>query len=418
MNIEDKNGATVLRRTAEYKPGASIRNWLIGRPLPTADAPHQTIGKTIGLAVFSSDALSSVAYGPQEMLMILAVAGIGSLRYAVPLSFAIVLLLAILVFSYEQTIHAYPDGGGSYIVARDNLGDLYAETAGAALLTDYILTVAVSISSGVAQVVSAYPVLYPYRTILAVGMVLFIMVVNLRGVKESGLAFSLPTYLFIIMMYVTIGYGFFQLFTGTLGTVVAPPMEHIPNIVQPVTRLLSLRAFSNGTSALTCVEAISNGITAFKEPRSKNAGKTLIWMGVILGTLMLGITYLNFMVGGLPSEEETIISQMARTIYQGRGFIYLVTIFSPWSFDDGCQYRLCRFPPPECDRGSRRFPSPAAHIPGEPPGIFAWNRCAGVDCLRVDRHLSSQRNEVDSSVRHWRVSFVYAFTGGHGAPMV
>lgn len=328
MNIEDKNGATVLRRTAEYKPGASIRNWLIGRPLPTADAPHQTIGKTIGLAVFSSDALSSVAYGPQEMLMILAVAGIGSLRYAVPLSFAIVLLLAILVFSYEQTIHAYPDGGGSYIVARDNLGDLYAETAGAALLTDYILTVAVSISSGVAQVVSAYPVLYPYRTILAVGMVLFIMVVNLRGVKESGLAFSLPTYLFIIMMYVTIGYGFFQLFTGTLGTVVAPPMEHIPNIVQPVTILLILRAFSNGTSALTGVEAISNGITAFKEPRSKNAGKTLIWMGVILGTLMLGITYLNFVVGGLPSEEETIISQMARTIYQGRGFIYLVTIFS------------------------------------------------------------------------------------------
>ena len=192
---------------AEYTPPRSWRTWLIGRPLATADAPHQTIGKIVGLAVFASDALSSTAYATQEILVVLAFAGTSALGYAFPISLAIVVLLAIVTLSYEQTIHAYPGGGGAYIVARDNLGELPAQTAGAALLTDYVLTVAVSISSGVAQIASAYPALYAHRVWIAVGLVLFVMLINLRGVKESGTIFALPTYFFLVMMFLTVGVG-------------------------------------------------------------------------------------------------------------------------------------------------------------------------------------------------------------------
>src|SRR5512138_2155388 len=215
--------ANIFEQTSDHLPKASWRSWLIGRPLATADAPHQTIGKLIGLAVFSSDALSSVAYGPQEMMTILAFAGVGALTHTMPLLLAVVGLLAILTFSYEQTIHAYPGGGGAYIVARDNLGELPAQTAGAALLTDYILTVAVSVSSGVAQLTSAYPVLFAHRVALSVTLVLAIMVINLRGVKESGRIFAVPTYFFIAAMFSTLGVAFWRHFAGTLGYVPDPP---------------------------------------------------------------------------------------------------------------------------------------------------------------------------------------------------
>ncbi|MCX6054040.1 MAG: APC family permease [Chloroflexi bacterium] len=328
MNIEDNNGGSVFKRTTEYKPGRNWRNFLIGRPLSTADAPHQTIGKLLGLAVFSSDAMSSVAYAPQEMLLILAAAGVTAFHISVPLALAICGLLVILTLSYEQTIHAYPSGGGAYIVARDNLGEIPAQTAAAALLTDYILTVSVSISSGVAQLVSAYPLLYPQRVAIAVGLVFFVMLINLRGVKESGITFAIPTYFFLVMMYITILIGLVRFFAGTLGMVVAPPQDImlLHTTLQPITIFLVLKAFSSGTTALTGVEAISNGITAFKEPRSTNAGRTLIIMAVILGSMMFGITFLANHVGALPSEEETVISQLARTVYNGRGLLYLGTI--------------------------------------------------------------------------------------------
>lgn len=322
---EGKEGTTVFRRTPEYKPPRSWRTWLIGRPLATADAPHQTIGKAIGLAVFASDALSSTAYATQEILVILAVAGTGAFGYVFPISIAIVLLLAIVTLSYEQTIHAYPGGGGAYIVARDNLGDLAAQAAGAALLTDYILTVAVSISSGVAQITSAVPSLFNNRVLIAVGLVLFIMLINLRGVKESGAIFAIPTYFFIIVMFLTVGTGIFKYITGSLDRVVNPPPLGIETLAM-VTPFLILHAFSSGTAALTGVEAISNGITAFKEPRSRNAGTTLIWMALILGTLFLGISFLARPIGVIPSEEETVISQLARTIYDARGILYLTTM--------------------------------------------------------------------------------------------
>jgi amino acid transporter len=326
MLTPENNQTEIMRRESEYKPPRSLSHWLIGRPLSTADAPHQTIGKAVGLAVFASDALSSTAYATQEILGVLTLAGIAMYGYAFPISIAIVVLLAIVTISYEQTIHAYPSGGGAYIVSRDNLGESYAQVAGAALLLDYTLTVAVSISSGVAQIVSAFPNLDPYRVALAVAAVFLIMMINLRGVKESGMAFAVPTYFFVIMMFITVTIGFFRYFTGSLGTVVDPPEVHLANTLVPVTAFLLLHAFANGTTALTGVEAISNGITAFKEPRSRNAGITLIWMSVILGTLFLSISYLTVQIGAVYSEEETVISQLARTVYESRGTLYLATI--------------------------------------------------------------------------------------------
>lgn len=325
MQTKDNIQANQYKKIRQELPKRTWRSTLIGRPLATADAPHQTIGKLIGLAVFSSDALSSVAYGPQELMVILAVAGTGALHLAFPIVCAIVALLLILTFSYEQTIHAYPGGGGAYIVARDNLGEIPALTAAAALLTDYILTVSVSISSGVAQIISAYPVLYRFRVEIAVGLILFVMLINLRGVKESGLTFAIPTYFFLLCMGITILAGYSRYLSGNLGSVVDPPAVE-SGILQSVTLLLVLRAFANGTASLTGVEAISNGITAFKEPRGKNAAITLLWMSGILGIMLLGIAFLAIQVQALPSESETIVSQLVRTVFNNRGPLYLAII--------------------------------------------------------------------------------------------
>lgn len=317
----------ITHHTAPYHAPSRLGGWLIGRPLSTADAEHQAIGKRVGLAVFASDALSSTAYASQEILVILAAAGSGAFGYAFPIAVAIVALLAIVTISYEQTIHAYPGGGGAYIVSRDNLGVLAAQVAGAALLTDYILTVSVSVSAGMAQVVSAFPALAPFRVTLAVCMVMLIMLINLRGVKESGFIFSIPTYFFLGMLFLTVLTGLVRHFSGTLGILVDPPRVDI-DVTQAVTLFLLLHAFSSGTTALTGVEAISNGITAFKEPRSRNAGQTLIAMASILGVLFLSITFLAGAIGAVPSEIETVISQLARTIFGSRGVLYLGVIGS------------------------------------------------------------------------------------------
>jgi len=326
MLTPENNQTEIMRRQSDYKPPRSLSHWFIGRPLSTADAPHQTIGKAIGLAVFASDALSSTAYATQEIMVILAVAGTMAFGYVFPISIAIVVLMTIVTISYEQTIHAYPGGGGAYIVARDNFGELPAQIAGAALLTDYILTVAVSISAGVAQIVSAYPQFFPYRVWISVAAVFMVMLINLRGVKESGIAFSIPTYFFIVMLFVTVGTGIFRYATGILGVVIDPPHLEIENVLSTITPFLILHAFSSGTAALTGIEAISNGITAFKEPRSRNAGITLLWMAGILATLFLSISFLSTHIGAVPSETETVISQLGRTVFGGRGIPYLMVI--------------------------------------------------------------------------------------------
>jgi len=329
IDQKDNSQTAIIERTTDYKPRKSWRSWLIGRPLSTADAPHETIGKRVGLAVFASDALSSNAYATQEILVILAIAGAQGFRYVFPISIAIVALLTIVSISYIQIIHSYPDGGGAYIVARDNIGDLAALIAASSLLMDYILTVSVSISSGVAQIVSAYPEVYEYRVVIAVVAVFAMMLINLRGVRESGAAIAIPSFLFIIIMFATLGVGMVKYFTGSLGLVVDPPeMVHAGSVLTVITPFLILHAFSSGTAALTGIEAISNGITAFKEPRSKNASITLTWMAVILSTLFLGISFLAMKMAAIPSEIETVISQMARTVFNGQGFFYIIVILA------------------------------------------------------------------------------------------
>lgn len=299
---------------------------LIGKPMETKELPHQAISRPIGLAVFASDALSSTAYATQEMLIILSLAGGSAALFglSIPLAIAIAVLLTIVTISYRQTIYAYPNGGGAYIVARDNLGELPAQIAGAALLTDYILTVAVSISAGVEQITSGFQGLLPYKVEIAVGVIILMTIVNLRGVKESGRIFAIPTYFFLIMMFMTLGIGFFRYFAGNLGMVTGvEPLHHTS--LAPLTLFLILRAFSSGCTALTGIEAISNGITAFKEPRSHNAAVTLMWMSGILITLFLGITFLGHQISVQPSEVETVISQMGRTIFgDGNLFWYLL----------------------------------------------------------------------------------------------
>ncbi len=307
-----------------------IRRVVFGRPIRTADAPHQAISKTVGLAVFASDSLSSVAYAGGEVLLVLGALGAAHYWLAVPITVAIAVLLIILTFSYRQTIFAYPSGGGAYIVSRDNLGEAHAQVAGAALLTDYVLTVSVSIASGVDQMASAFPTLFDYKVQLALLLVLVMALINLRGVKESGRIFALPTYFFVLMMLIMLAVGFVKALTGTLGTVgVVPGTEHV--VVTPMAGFayvyLLLRAFSSGTTALTGVEAISNGIGAFKEPRPRNAATTLLWDAAVLMVMFLGLGILGYLVGAQPSEEEVLISQVARTVYSG-GALTLVTLAS------------------------------------------------------------------------------------------
>jgi amino acid transporter len=307
----------------------SLARLLFGPPLQTADIPHQTLSKKIGLAVFASDNLSSVAYASEEILIVLSLAGAAYFYLSIPISIIIATMLVFLTISYRQTIYAYPGGGGAYIVARDNLGEAPAQVAGAALLTDYILTVAVSIASGVAQLSSAFPELYPFRVEIALALIAIMTLVNLRGVRESGIVFAVPTYFYIVMMFLMLGVGFAKMATGSLGVVTDVPRAEVvaEHALQPLTLLLLLRAFASGSAAVTGVEAISNGITAFKEPRSKNAAQTLIVMAIILGITFISITLLANHIHAVAGEDvtETVISQVARTIH-GAGPLYILTV--------------------------------------------------------------------------------------------
>jgi len=315
-----------MSEQAQGQEKFSLSRLLIGRPLETRALAHQVVSNPVGLAVFASDALSSTAYATEEILIILALAGLGTntLQISIPIAVSIAALIVIVTLSYRQTIYAYPNGGGAYIVARDNFGKLPAAVAAAALLSDYILTVAVSISAGVAQITSAFPALLPYRVALAVGIIVVMTVINMRGVRESGLIFSIPTYFFLSMIFLTLIVGGVRYFTGTLPDVTG--VEPVESGVQALTLFLVLRAFSSGCTALTGIEAISDGITAFKEPRSRNAAKTLTWMAGILIVMFIGVTLLSRAVHALPSETETIISQIARTVYGQGSPLYLLML--------------------------------------------------------------------------------------------
>ncbi len=315
--------------TATKTEKRSLGRLLIGKPLATDDLPHQAVSRFIGLAVFASDAISSTAYATEEILVILSFAGAQFFGLSIPVAFAIAVLLVIVTLSYRQTIFAYPGGGGAYIVARDNLGEAPAQVAGAALLTDYILTVAVSISSGVAQIASGIPALQSYRVEIAVAVIIFMTVMNLRGVKESGRVFAVPTYFFLAMAFLVLIVGGIQYFSGTLITIeqtgrAVEPIQHAA--FEAMTVFLLLRAFSSGCTALTGIEAISNGITAFKDPKSKNAAATLTMMSSMLVVIFLGFTLLANQIQAVPSHDETVISQMARTIFGDSNMLYFLTL--------------------------------------------------------------------------------------------
>ena len=313
-------------------PNAATRfkRALFGRPLPSDRLDHERLNKKTALAVLSSDAISSVAYATEQTLLVLAVLGAAALTWVVPISAVIVGLLVLVALSYRQTIFAYPGGGGSYTVAKENLGTMPGLTAAAALLTDYILTVAVSISSGIAAITSAYQGLVPHTVAMCVGAIALLMLVNLRGVRESGIAFSVPTYVFIALMLVLIGTGVYR---GMMGHDVAP---EAPLRVDPVSggphalggpagfafTFLILRAFAEGCVAMTGTEAISNGVGAFKSPSAKNAATTLGWMATILAVFFIGTSFLARHYHVMPTANETVLSQLGRHILGGGALYY------------------------------------------------------------------------------------------------
>jgi amino acid transporter len=300
---------------------ARAKHALLGSPIPTAREAHERLNKLRALAVFSSDALSSVAYGGEEIMKVLILVSVGALSLMLPISLVIVVLLAIVVLSYRQTIKAYPSGGGSYIVASDNLGMFPGLTAAGALLIDYVLTVSVSVAAGVAALTSMVPDWLPYTVPMAVVAVVLITLANLRGIRESGTIFAAPTYLFVGMMYLLIGIGLFRLMTGDY---VYSPADSVRQAgAQSLTIFLVLRAFAQGCSAMTGTEAISNGVPAFKAPEAANARATLVWMGVLLGTMFFGMNYLAAHMGILPASDETVLSQVGRVVF-GTGPLYIL----------------------------------------------------------------------------------------------
>ena len=299
---------------------SQLKRVLVGAPIPSHEAHHERLSRVTGLAVLSSDALSSVAYATEEILRVLLVGGIAALGLVTPIGFVIAVTLAIVVFSYRQTIHAYPSGGGAYIVAKENLGTLASLIAAASLLIDYVLTVAVSVAAGVAALTSAFPQWVPYRVEIALGFVAVLMVGNLRGVRESGRIFAVPTYFFIVSVLGMLGVGAWRYVAGAI----TPPHElaHPATATSFLTTFALLTAFSNGCTAMTGVEAVSNGVPAFRSPESRNAASTLVAMGVLAILMFMGITLLAHAYALVPNDIETVVSQLARATFGGGTVLY------------------------------------------------------------------------------------------------
>ncbi|GIP24268.1 MULTISPECIES: APC family permease [Paenibacillus] len=296
----------------------SLKRFLIGRPLKSTELGEQKLNKTKALAILSSDALSSVAYGPEQILLVLITISAAAFWYSIPIAVGVLVLLTALILSYRQIIFAYPHGGGAYVVSKENLGTNYGLIAGGSLLVDYILTVAVSVSAGTDAITSAFPSLHPYTVIIAIIFVLFITTLNLRGVTESASILAYPVYLFVLALFILIGVGIFNILTGHV-----PAELHAPigTPVAGISLFLLLRAFASGSSALTGVEAISNAIPNFKDPAPNNASKTLLAMGTLLAVLFSGIVFLAYYYGVAPKAQVTVVSQIAEMTF-GRNFMY------------------------------------------------------------------------------------------------
>jgi len=317
--------------TTDRRPtqrGGILKRLVVGRALASHKQEHQLLPKTLALPVFSSDPLSSVAYATEEMMLVLTLAGATALSYMTPIGFAIATLLVIVITSYRQTVRAYPQGGGSYIVSRENLGTLPGLTAAAAILSDYVLTVAVSVTAGTIAISSAAPALEEHRVLLAVGFIALITLANLRGVREAGTLFAIPTYGFVAMVYITLGLGLAQCLTGCRTAETADlglPVHHA------LTLFILLRAFSSGATALTGVEAIADGVQAFRRPQAKNAATTLAVMGSISISMFLGITYLARALEVRVSEDfegQSVLAQIGDTVFGGGLLFYLLQGFT------------------------------------------------------------------------------------------
>ncbi|MCU0311323.1 MAG: APC family permease [Acidimicrobiales bacterium] len=310
-----------------------LKNRVLGRPLTTDQLQHERLGKPTALAVFASDNLSSAAYATEEILhTLLVVGGIGlvAFDYVMPITIAMIAVLAILILSYRQTIKAYPSAGGAYIVTKDNLGVIPAQVAGVALLTDYILVVAVSVSAGVSALYSVFGELYPYRVPIALAFIAIIALGNLRGVRESGRLFAVPTYSFVVAMALLIGYGIYKATVGGGLEPVELEGEQLAEAqgVQVVGWILLLRAFASGGAAVTGVEAISNGVPAFREPSWRNANITLVVMGSMLGAMFLGISWLASQMETVPVQGKTVLAQLGQAIYGDSGAGTVMFVFT------------------------------------------------------------------------------------------
>ena len=297
----------------------SLKRLLLGKPIPTHLAQHERLSRVTGLAVLSSDALSSVAYATDFILVTLLAAG-QPISYVLPIALVIASLLGIVAFSYRQTIHAYPTGGGAYIVAKENLGQNAGLIAAASLLVDYTLTVSVSVSAGVLAITSAFPALGSYRVELCLTFLAILMLGNLRGIRESGRIFAVPTYFFVISLLTLIAVGVFKYGTGAISPVDLPPLRDTGS--QHLTMFVLLTAFANGCTAMTGVEAVSNGVPAFRPPESKNAAATLVWMAVLAIAMFLGITFLAYVYRVIPTPTESGVSELGRAIFGDRTISY------------------------------------------------------------------------------------------------
>lgn len=309
---------------------STFKRVLVGKPLASSEESHQRLIKVIALAIFASDAISSTAYATEEILHVLVpVIGMAALGYLIPISVIVMALLAIVITSYRQTIFAYPSGGGSYVVSRDNLGVIPSLVAGSSLLVDYVLTVAVSVSAGVAAITSAFPELINERVLLCLGFIVILTVMNLRGVKESGRVFAVPTYVYVIALGSLLVIGLVRSATGSLDALpvhkeALDEMTHQGALLGSLTVLLLMRAFSSGAVALSGIEAISNGVPAFRPPESKNAAATLVWMGIILAGFFFGISVLANHLQPTVSENETILSQLGGAVFGNGTVMYFV----------------------------------------------------------------------------------------------
>jgi amino acid transporter len=317
---------------------STLKRILIGPPIASSEEHHQRLIKSIALAVFASDAISSTAYATEEILLVLIAAG-GEAAFddLVPISLVVVVLLAIVVTSYRQTVYAYPSGGGSYIVSRENLGETPSLVAGSSLLVDYVLTVAVSVAGGVAAITSAFASLRPYRVEICILFIVLMTVANLRGVKESGRIFAGPTYIYVIALLTLIFYGLYRVYFGGLGAI--PGQEEALNqltnngtTITGITLFILMRAFSSGAVALSGVEAVSNGVPAFRRPEPRNAAITLVWMGVILGGCFFGVSLLANHLRPVPQESgETVLSIMGKAVFGDGTILYFILQFSTFA---------------------------------------------------------------------------------------